>query len=62
MAQFLDTVTTSASRRLCRTAKLDAGGFDLLRKMGIGHFLDADQMDAEAWRSSLTENVAEHVP
>jgi hypothetical protein len=30
--------------------------------MGIGHFLDADEIDAEAWRSSLTENVAEHVP
>ena len=32
------------------------------RKIGIGHFLDADLIDAEAWRSSLGEMIAEHVP
>ena len=61
-AQLLDTVTTSASRRLSRTAKLDAGAFDMRRKMGVGHFLDADQIDAEAWRFSLGEMIAAHVP
>jgi hypothetical protein len=61
-AQLLDTVRTSASRRLSRTTKLDAGGFDMRRKMGLGHFIDADLIDAEAWRSSLGDMVAEHTP
>ena len=61
-AQMLDTVTTTASRRLSRTTKLDAGGFDMRRKMGLGHFIDADLIDAEAWRSSLGDMIAEHTP
>jgi len=61
-AQLLDTVTTLASRRLSRTTKLDGGGFDIRRKMGLGHFIDADLIDAEAWRSSLGDMIAEHTP
>jgi carboxypeptidase family protein len=61
-AQVLDTMTATASRRLSRTTKLDAGGFDMRRKMGLGHFLDADLIDAEAWRSSLGDMIAEHTP
>lgn len=56
----LDTVTTTAARTTS-TAKLDAGGFDMRRKMGIGHFIDTDQIDREAWRSSLAQMVQEHV-
>lgn len=57
----LDTMRTTANR-VTSTAKLDAGGFDMRRKMGIGHFFDTDQIDREAWRSSLAQMVAEHVP
>ncbi len=57
----LDTVTTTA-HRTTSTASLDAGGFDMRRKMGIGHFFDTDEIDREAWRSSLAQMVAEHVP
>ncbi len=61
IAQPLDTVTTSAMRATS-TANLDAGGFDMRRRMGFGHFLDTDQIDREAWRSSLAQMIAEHVP
>ncbi len=59
--RVLDTMTTSA-RRATPTVKLDDGGFDMRRKMGIGHFFDTDQIDRDAWRSSLAGMVAEHVP
>ena len=61
VARSLDTVTTFATRATS-TAKLDAGGFDMRRKMGFGHFLDTDQIDREAWKLSLAQMVEEHVP
>lgn len=60
IAQSLDTVTTEAMHATS-TLDLDAGGFDMRRKTGIGHFLDTDQIDREAWRSSLAQMIAEHV-
>lgn len=61
VARDLDTVTTTA-HRATSTASLDDGGFDMRRKMGIGHFLDTDQIDREAMGFTLAQMVQEHVP